>query len=94
MRYLAALVTIVALMGCDREAESFKGETGIGAADSSAVQSPHPSKSDTLKVTFSKSDPLDTSTDAPKSATPHSRTVENAGHGSKEKSAHEEHSKK
>jgi len=100
VRYLAAFIVIIALSGCDRDKEFVRNGTDNGAADSQAAQTPTPSKSETLKVTFSKSDPFEKSASTSKEAAPKASASEHAGHGSKEKpgqekkTTHEEHSKK
>lgn len=83
MRYLTAFMLIVTLCGCDHEQNLIGDGTGSGAADSGAAQSVAPPPSDTLKVTYSKSDPYKPSQSEKKDAA--SSTKDHAGHDMKEK---------
>ena len=95
MKYLAVfIITTMALCGCNRNANLVENETSSGAADSGAAQVSVPIKSDTLKVTYSKSDPFNPSQSNTKDAKPNVNIHE--GHESKEKSLpvnseHKEH---
>lgn len=85
MKYLMALVVIVALNGCDRDENRIDNGTSSGAADSGAAQASSPPKSETLKITYSKDDPFQASQPGKKEAASGAQ----AGHESKEKPGQE-----
>ena len=57
MKYLALIVMLLTLTGCDREVMPSSGEND--PATSTAAQPAPVQKSDTLKITYSKADPFE-----------------------------------
>ena len=98
VRYVAALVVLVVLSGCDRSGGDFGSEANGGAADSGAAQAPAPPKSETLKITYSKADPYGAAETMPKAMAPgmhmHDSAKPNEKMGSEKKPEHQEHPQK
>ena len=106
MRLLCLILLAIMLTGCDREAPPSAGAEN-DPANFNATPAAGAAKSDTLKITYSKSDPFEQSKAAPKAAEPETPAPvpAHAGHSEKEKPAvpepkqalkpdHEEYQKK
>ena len=83
MRYLIAFILIVTLTGCEHDENLAGSGTNSGAADSGAVQTPITPAFETLKVTYSKTDPYKPSTAARKDAASSASAPDHAGHDMK-----------
>lgn len=97
MRIIFLSMLAVALSGCDRE-PMLQSVGDNDPVSTSAAPSPAAAKSDTLKITYSKSDPFEQPKAAPQTAPTKEHVHDHSGSEKvlppAKKSEHEEHQKK